>query len=154
MTYRRKLIATMATLAGAAGLAPAGARAGDGTTGEHRVAVQMDENRADLMTLVLNNVANIAQHYADKGEAVALEIVAFGPGLNMLRADTSPVKARIDALTERLPHLVFSACENTMRAVEKAEGKPVQLIPQARTVPAGVVRLIDLQEQGWSYIRT
>jgi intracellular sulfur oxidation DsrE/DsrF family protein len=154
MTYRRRLIATLAALAGAAGLAPAGARAEEGKAAQHHAALQVDENRADLMNLVLNNVANIAQHYADKGEAVALEIVAFGPGLTMLRADTSPVKARIDALAERMPHVVFSACENTMRAVEKAEGKPVQLIPQARTVPAGVVRLIELQEQGWSYIRT
>ncbi len=154
MTYRRRLIATVATLAGAAGLAPAEARAAEGKTLQHRAAMQVDDSRAEVMNLALNNVSAIMRYYADKGEEVVLELVAFGPGLAMLRADASPVAARIASLAEGTPHLVFSACENTMRAVERAEGKAVTLIPQARTVPSGVVRLIELQEQGWSYIRT
>ena len=154
MTYRRRLIATVATLAGAAGLAPAKVRADEGKAPQHRAALQVDDSRAEVMNLALNNVAAIARYYADKGEEVVLELVAFGPGLTMLRADNSPVAARIASLADGMPHLVFSACQNTMRAVERAEGKPVPLVPQARTVPSGVVRLIELQEQGWSYIRT
>ena len=43
--------------------------------------------------------------------------------------------------------------KTTQKGMEKAEGHPVPIIPQASVVPAGVVRLSELQEQGWSYIR-
>ena len=52
--------------------------------------------------------------------------------------------------------VVFSACQMSRKAIAKAEGKAVQDIPQvpeATDVPAGIVRLSELQEQGWSYIR-
>jgi len=153
MTLRRGLLATLAGLAGAAGLASVQARAEEAKDKQHRVSLQMDESRADLMNLALGNIANLAQFYASKNEAVAVEIVAYGPGLAMLRADASPVAARIEALAESVPNLVLSACANTIRAVEKTEGKPVELIPRARIVPSGIVRLVELQEQGWSYIR-
>jgi intracellular sulfur oxidation DsrE/DsrF family protein len=71
----------------------------------------------------------------------------------MLRADTSPVISKIAALKESMPTVRFSACNNTKKGMEKAEGKPVVLIPEAVIVPAGVVRLMERQEEGWSYIR-
>ncbi len=49
--------------------------------------------------------------------------------------------------------LRFSACENTRAGMSKREGKEVPLLNEAKRVPSGVVRLIELQEQGWSYIR-
>jgi hypothetical protein len=47
----------------------------------------------------------------------------------------------------------FSACGNTQKGMEKKEGHPVPIVAQATVVPAGVVRLTELQEQGWTYIR-
>jgi len=71
----------------------------------------------------------------------------------MLRADTSPVKDRIKEIAETTPAIRFSACANTKAAMEKSEGHPITIVPQATVVPSGVVRLSQLQEQGWSYIR-
>ena len=48
-----------------------------------------------MMNLVLNNVANVMQYYHGKGEQAQIEVVAYGPGLNMLREDKSPVKERL-----------------------------------------------------------
>ena len=88
------------------------------------------------------------------GEEVQVEIVAYGPGLHMLRDDTSPVKDRIKRIAEGAgPAVAFSACGNTKAGMEKHEGKPVTIIPQATVVPSGIVRLMQLQEQGWSYVR-
>jgi hypothetical protein len=84
---------------------------------------------------------------------VAIEIVAYGPGLHMLRQDSSPVKERIAAMSEKNPHLTFSACNNTKQRMEAIEGKEIVLLPQAKLVPAGVVRLMLLQEEGWAYVR-
>ena len=119
----------------------------------HRLAVQVDVNDPAIMNLALNNVSNVAQHYHALGEKVEIEVVAFGPGLHMLRDDTSPVKARIKSMSETMPQLAFAACGNTRENMTKAEAKDIPLISQAKVVKAGVVRLMELQERGWSYLR-
>jgi intracellular sulfur oxidation DsrE/DsrF family protein len=123
----------------------------------HRLAIQVDQNNPEVMNLALNNAQNVLQYYRDKNEDVDVEIVAFGPGLNMLRADTSPVKDRIAQIASAdatFPSkIVFSACNNTKKAMEKHEGHPISIIPQARIVPSGVVRIMQLEEQGWDYVR-
>jgi hypothetical protein len=122
---------------------------------EHRVAIHVDQNDPAVMNLVLNNATNIMDYYKSKNETVQIEIVTYGPGLNMLRADTSPVQDRIkQAVDASFPSSIkFSACENTKQGMEKREGKSISLVSQAELVPSGAVRLIELQEQGWSYLR-
>ena len=121
----------------------------------HRIAIQVDQNDPALMNLVLNNVSNLMEYYHSKGEQAQIEVVAYGPGLNMFRDDKSPVKDRIKSIKSgAFPSKVaFSACGNTQKGMEKAEGHPIPIIAEATMVPAGVVRLTELQEQGWSYIR-
>ncbi len=119
----------------------------------HRLAVQVDVNDPAVMNLALNNVSNTVQHYSDLGQKVEVEVVAFGPGLHMLRDDTSPVKARIKTMSETMPEVAFSACGNTRENMTKNEAKEIPLIAQAKVTKSGVVRLMELQERGWSYLR-
>jgi len=56
-------------------------------------------------------------------------------------------------MSETMPQLAFSACGNTRENMMRVEAKDIPLIPQARVVKAGAVRLMELQEQGWSYLR-
>lgn len=122
---------------------------------EHRVAIHVDQNDPAVMNLVLNNAANIMEQYKSKNETVQIEIVTYGPGLHMLRADTSPVQDRIKQIIDAsFPSSVkFAACGNTKDGMEKREGKAISIISQAELVPSGAVRLIELQEKGWSYLR-
>ena len=121
----------------------------------HRVSIQVDQNDPQVMNLALNNATNVIEYYRAKNEDVDVDIVTYGPGLHMLRDDTSPVKDRIKRLKElAFPGKIqFSACNNTKQNMEKAEGKAVPIISDATIVPSGVVRLMELQEQGWSYVR-
>ena len=121
----------------------------------HRVSIQVDQNDPQVMNLALNNATNIIEYYRAKNEDVDVDLVTFGPGLHMLRDDTSLVKDRIKRLKElAFPGKIqFSACNNTKQNMEKAEGKAVPIIADAILVPSGVVRLMELQEQGWSYVR-
>jgi intracellular sulfur oxidation DsrE/DsrF family protein len=119
----------------------------------HRVAIHVDDNDAKVMNLALNNAKNLLDYYRGKGETVAVEIVTYGPGLHMLRTDTSPVKVRIAEMSLSAPEITFSACQNTQANMSKQEGKDVALVSEARMVPSGVVRLIELQEKGYAYIR-
>ena len=124
----------------------------------HRVAIHVDERDEAKMNLALNNAVNVSDFYTAKAEEVEIEIVAYGPGLHMLRTDTAPaqVKERVKSFAQSMPHVAFSACDNTRIGMAKTEGKEPGEIPlaaNARLVTAGVARLIELREQGWAYIK-
>jgi uncharacterized protein len=119
----------------------------------HRLILQVNSNDPAMMNLALNNAINVAQHYREAGEKVSIEVVTFGPGLHMLREDTSPVKARIETLALSTPEISFKACGNTRENMRKAENKDITLIPQAKLVSSGVVRVMELEERGWSYVK-
>jgi intracellular sulfur oxidation DsrE/DsrF family protein len=119
----------------------------------HQLLLQVNSNEPAMMNLALNNATNVAQYYRDLGEKVSIEVVTFGPGLHMLRDDTSPVKARIEGLAMSNPEISFKACGNTQQNMRKAENKDINLIPQATIVKSGVVRVMELQEQGWTYVK-
>src|SRR5215813_7574230 len=97
----------------------------------HRLVLQVNSEEPAMMNLALNNATNVEQYYRSLGQQVEIEIVAFGPGLNMLRDDTSPVKERIKAIAEKTPSISFSACGNTRENMSKAEKKEIRLISQA-----------------------
>ena len=119
----------------------------------HKVAVHLDDNDPARMNMVLNNVQNLYSYYEEIGDTTEVEVVAYGPGLNMLIDDQSPVKDRIMSMSETTDKLTFSACENTMNGITKKTGKKPVLIPGIKTTPSGVVRLIELQEAGFAYVR-
>src|SRR5712672_2492184 len=119
----------------------------------HRLILQVNTNDPATMNLTLNNATNVAQYYKDLGEKVTIEVVTFGPGLHMLRDDTSPVKERIKAIKESAPGISFKACGNTQENMHKVENKEIPIIPEATIVKSGVVRVMELQEQGWTYVK-
>jgi uncharacterized protein len=121
----------------------------------HRVVIQVDQDDPAVMNLALNNATNVIDYYRAKGEDINVDVVTYGPGLHMLRSDTSPVKDRIKNLKDyAFPSKIqFSACNNTKEGMEKKEGHPITVLSEAVIVPSGVVRLMELQEKGWSYVR-
>ena len=122
-------------------------------TKSHRLVLQVNSDEPAVMNLALNNATNIIQHYKKAGEKVVVEIVTFGPGLHMLRDDTSPVKQRIQQMSLEIPEVSFAACANTQANMKKQENKDISLISEAKVTPSGVVRLAELQHQGYAYIR-
>lgn len=119
----------------------------------HKIVIHVSDNEPKRMNLALNNAANMDAHYKAKGEEVEIEIVAYGPGLNMLRADKSPVKKRIASFEQNFDNISFKACANTHKKMSKKAGKSVPMLPQAQMVPGGVVHMLERQEQGWAYLR-
>jgi uncharacterized protein len=146
--YYRFLTAALLSIAFASGALAADAK-------PHRVTIQIDQNDPQVMNLVLNNVTNVIEHYRSKKEDVDIDVVAYGPGLHMLRSDTSPVQDRIKRLKDMVfpGKIQFSACNNTKQGMEKTEGHAISIVPDATIVPSGVVHLMELPEQGWRYVR-
>ena len=111
----------------------------------NRVVMQVSDNDPGKWNLALNNAKNIQ---TDLGASnVAIEIVAYGPGINMLKMD-SAVGGRVDEALAAGVKVV--ACENTMRNAKLA--KP-DMLNGIGYVPAGVVELMQKQQQGWAYLR-
>lgn len=146
--FRRLATATVLLIALAASGSAADAK-------RHRVAIQVNQNDPQVMNLALNNAANVIEYYRARNQDVDIDIVTYGPGLHMLRSDTSPVQDRLKQLKEAAfpGKIQFSACDNTRQRMEKAEGRAIPIVPDATVVPSGVVQLMELQEQGWSYIK-
>ena len=119
----------------------------------HHVAIHVDQNDPAVMNMALNNAKNVSSYYASQGDEVLIEMVAYGPGLNMFVEGESPVADRISAMSLEMDNLSFADCGNTLIGMEAKAGHSVPLMPEAVVVPSGVVRLIELQEQGYAYVR-
>lgn len=119
----------------------------------HKIAFHVDQNDPTVMNIALNNIQNLSKYYSEKGDKVIIELVAHGPGLNMFIVDKSPVSDRIETMALELDDLTFSACGNTHRNMSKKAGKDIPLMEEVGIVPSGVVRLVELQEDGYSYVR-
>ena len=99
-------------------------------------------------TLVMNVANNLIKHYGQ--DKVAIEIVAFGPGLKMLFANNEISTPRIDSL--QASGVKFSACLNTVAAIKRKTGKEPKLNKHSIKVAAGVVRIIELVEKDYVLI--
>ena len=143
------MLKLMGAIVGALALFAVSAQAGQ----PHRLALQISDNTPEKMNAVLNVAANVSKYYADKGEEVEIQIIAFNAGLHMLREDTSPVKPRIASLAKSIPNVSFKACQNTIDGMTKREGKDIPIVAEADRVPSGAVRLIELSETGWTILR-
>lgn len=119
----------------------------------HRLALQVSDNDPEKMNAALNVAANVSKLYAEKGDDVEVQIVAFNAGLHMLRDDTSPVKERLGSFASSMPNVSFKACGNTIDAMARKEGKKPGIVTNAEVVPAGVVTLMELNKKGWIIIR-
>lgn len=130
-------------------LASACATTGPQEDAVHKVVIQVSTDDPRTQTIALNNAVNL-QKALGPGNVI-VEIVAYGPGLSLLTRNGRQAKrVRGLALNE---DLVFSACGNTMQKIRRKKGRTPQLVEGVRVVPAGVVRIMELQEQGYAYIR-
>ncbi len=115
---------------------------------QHKLVIQVSTDDARTQKIALNNAVNLQKYYGM--DNIVIEIVAYGPGLGMLTKKSSQAD-RITSLA--LQDITFSACGNTMKKVAKKSGKMPKLLDGVGQVEAGVVRIIELQEQGYAYVR-
>jgi intracellular sulfur oxidation DsrE/DsrF family protein len=146
LSFTRLLpVAALAMFMAVGLLATPDATAQTAATPPNRVVMQVSDADPAKWNLALNNARNLQTDLGAKN--VEIEIVAYGPGIGMLKAD-STVGNRID---EAMGNGVrIAACENTMRGQKLT--KPDMLAGIAY-VPAGVVEIMQKQQQGWAYLR-
>ena len=137
---RRHLFRTAALLAAAALASPALAQ-----LAENRVVIQVSDADTAKWNLALNNARNLQTDLGAKN--VDIEIVAYGPGIGMLKIE-SPVANRIAEARDAGVRIL--ACENTMNGQKLVRD---DMLPGIAYVPAGVVEIMQRQQDGWAYLR-
>ncbi|HJU22433.1 MAG TPA: DsrE family protein [Casimicrobiaceae bacterium] len=119
--------------------------AAEGAAKPNRVVMQVSDADPSKWNLALNNAHNLQ---SDLGAAnVEIEIVAYGPGIGMLKAESVVGNRITDALGKGVK---VEACENTMRGQKLTKR---DMLDGIGYVPAGVVEIMQKQQQGWAYLR-
>ncbi len=145
----RSLMGTFVTLMMAIALSTSPALATAGiNSAEKKIVLQISDGSPKKQTLVLNVAKNLIKHYGI--DNVKVEIVAFGPGLRLLFKDNVN-SIRVQSLSTY--GVQFSACQNTTRAMTKILGYEPELNESAVPVKAGVARIIELTEKGYTLVR-
>jgi len=114
----------------------------------HKIVIQVSTDDPRTQTIALNNAVNLQKLYGI--DNIMIEIVAYGPGLGLLTKKSKQAK-RVESLA--IQDITFTACSNTIKKVTTKTGKKPELLAGVGTVQAGVARIMELQEQGYSYLR-
>ena len=114
------------------------------TERQHRIVMQLTSGD----TLVHKNLMKQFKNMKEAAPTMQIEVVCHGPGMDMLMNDRSIVQEKIKAFAAK--GIVFLACENTIRERNLDRSK---VIPGAAYVQAGIIHIVERQEDGWSYIK-
>lgn len=115
---------------------------------QHKLVIQISTNDLRAQETALGNIVNLQKHYGM--DNIDIELVAFGPGYRLLTPQHS-LAPRIASLA--LQEITFTACLNTLNSVKEKTGFRPELIEGITTTKAGVARIIELQEEGYTYIK-
>ena len=115
---------------------------------EHRIVLQLSDNDARKQSLVVSVAYNLLKLYGP--DKVAIEVVAFGPGIDLLNPD-NPSRKRVDSLVAQ--GVRFDVCLNTVGTIERETGKRPEFIAAATPVQVGVGQILALTENGYTLVR-
>lgn len=115
---------------------------------EHRVVLQLSDSDAKKESLVLSVAYNLIKAYDP--DRIAIEVVSFGPGIDLLRADNAN-RTRVESLIAQ--GVKFDVCVNTLDTIERETGKRPEIIPGAIPVQVGVGHILLLTENGFTLVR-
>jgi uncharacterized protein len=136
----------LATLTSAARAEPAPLP--DKPFAEHRIVLQLSDNDAGKQGLVISVAYNLLKLYDP--DKIAIEVVAYGPGIDLLRPDNANRK-RVESLVAQ--GVKFDVCLNTVDTIERETGKRPEIIPVAIPVQVGVGQILSLTENGYTLVR-
>jgi intracellular sulfur oxidation DsrE/DsrF family protein len=115
---------------------------------EHRIVLQLSDNDPKKQGLVISVANNLLKFYDP--DKVAIEVVAFGPGIDLLRPDNAN-RTLVESLVAQ--GVRVDVCLNTVDTIERETGKRPDIIPAATPVQVGVGQILLLTENGYTLVR-
>jgi hypothetical protein len=115
---------------------------------EHKIVLQLSDNDPRKQALVISVANNILKFYDP--DKVAVEVVAFGPGIDLLRSESTGRKQVENLIAQGVG---FDVCLNTVDTIERETGKRPDIFPGATPVQVGVGQILFLTENGYTLVR-
>ena len=115
---------------------------------EHKIVLQLSDDDPRKQALVISVANNLLKFYDP--DKVAIEVVAFGPGIDLLRSE-SPNRKRVESLVAQ--GVRFDVCLNTVETIERETGKRPEIIAAATPVQVGVAQILLLTENGYTLVK-
>jgi intracellular sulfur oxidation DsrE/DsrF family protein len=115
---------------------------------EHKIVLQLSDNDARKQALVISVANNLLKFYDP--DKVAIEVVAFGPGIDLLRSE-NPSRKQVESLIAQ--GVRFDVCLNTVDTLERETGRRPDIMPGATPVQVGVGQILLLTENGYTLVR-
>src|SRR5258708_15245102 len=115
---------------------------------EHRIVLQLSDGDPKKQSLVISVAYNLLKFYDP--DKVAIEVVTFGPGIDLLRPDNTNRKL-VESLVAQ--GVRFDVCLNTVDTIERESGQRPEFIPVATPVQVGVGQILSLTENGYTLVR-
>jgi len=119
----------------------------------HRMVIHVNSADQAVMVEALHNAANVIDTIRRQGGTVAIEIVANGAGTVMFVEGLSPVRDEVRRIHAAYPDVMMSACAISLAHTETAMQRKLTVLTEARVVPSGAVRIMELEEQHWTYLK-
>lgn len=123
--------------------------AADKEFADKKIVLQISDPNPFKQTLVMNVASNLLKEYGP--DKVEIEIVAFGPGVRLMFADNDNA-GRLKSLVES-GGVRLHACSNTIANMTKQLGYKPEINPLAKSPGPGVVRIVDLVNQGYILVK-
>lgn len=125
--------------------------AADKPFAEASILLQLSDRDREKQSMVLDVANNLIKHYGDP-ELVDIEVIAFGPDIDLYRADNDPdLRARIESL--RVSGVRFVVCKNTLDTLARVTGKQPELVDGIYYVQTGVAHIVDRSREGFTVVR-
>ncbi|WP_407178070.1 hypothetical protein [Bradyrhizobium sp. STM 3562] len=115
---------------------------------EHKLVLQLSDKDPKKQALVISVANNLLKFYDP--DKVAIEVVAFGPGIDLLRSESTSRKLVESLIAQGVR---FDVCLNTVETIERETGKRPDIIPAATPVQVGVAQILLLTENGYTLVR-
>ena len=115
---------------------------------EHRLVLQLSDDEPKKQGLIISVANNLLKLYGP--DRIAIEVVTFGPGIDLLRADSAN-RRYVDSLAAQ--GVRFDLCMNTVETIERNTGQRPEFNPNAVPVEAGVAQILALTENGYTLVR-
>jgi intracellular sulfur oxidation DsrE/DsrF family protein len=115
---------------------------------EHKIVLQLSDNDVRKQNLVISVANNLLKFYDP--DKVAIEVVTFGPGIELLRSE-SPARKQVESLIAQ--GVRFDVCLNTVDTIERETGRRPEIMPGATPVQVGVGQILFLAENGYTLVR-
>ncbi len=125
---------------------------GNNTTRPWRIMLHVSSNDPYRFEVLLDETENLLKSSLKHQQAVEVEILTNGQGLELVRNSNQPYALRLRALQDKFNNLVISACDQALTRLRE-KGIKVELLPKTRVVPSAIHEVLARQKQGWTYIR-